>query len=131
METDSPSGKLTSGEMETRKEGLEVERLRITFAEGVNNRIFDLSQRGLKSGAVGVGLVFFTVLVLIVAAYWRTPSNVPVFSGWNLVAIIFILVGGLVIYFSLVFRKEVKLAAELSKDGAKIDMGSGKDGGEI
>jgi uncharacterized SAM-binding protein YcdF (DUF218 family) len=127
MNPSHSSDRLTSSGLDTQRGDAEIEKMRIKLADDINKRKFDLSKQGLKSGSVGVGLVFCTVLVLIIAAYWRTPTDTTVLSGWNLVAIIFILVGGLVGYFSLVFWREVKLAAELSKEGGRIGINTGQD----
>ncbi len=112
------SAKIDTLRLEIEKTRLEVEKTRIA-------RKFQLSHQGLKSGSVGVGLVFVTVLFLIGAAFYKAPPDQAVFSGWHLVTIIFILVAGLVAYFSLVFWREVKLAAELSDKGAKVGIETG------
>ena len=99
------SDEIVKRKLDTRNKELEIEEIRL-------NHKYNLSKQGLMSGSVGVGFAFFTVLFLIAAAYYKAPVSQPVFSGWHIVAIIFILVAGLVLYFSLVFWREVKLAAE-------------------
>ncbi len=106
---------LESKRLDIREKELEIEKIRLDHK-------YSLSKQGLMSGSVGVGLAFLIVLALIAGTF----ADQSIFSGWHIVAIILILVFGLVMYFSLVFWREVKLAAELSENGLKIDAGLGK-----
>ena len=104
--------------LDTRNRELDIEKKRLDLK-------FELSRRGLMSGSVGVGLSFVSVLFLVSVAYYNAPTDQPVFSGWHIVAIILILIAGVIAYFSLVFWREVKLSAEISEKGIKLDGATG------
>ena len=114
-------------EIDTRNREIDTRNREIELEYKKMESKFELSKQGLMSGSVGVGMSFVTVLFLVGFAYYTAPTDQPVFAGWHIVAIILILVVGLVAYFSLVFWREVKLSAELSEKGIKLDGGTGRE----
>ncbi len=107
------------------RERLDLEKRKLVLEERKLEKKFELSQQGLKSGLLTVGLVFVGILLVLGAAYFTASDGQPPLSGWHFVAIIFILCVSLLSYFSLVFWRETKLAAEFSAEGARVDMETG------
>ena len=104
----------------------EVELARIALDEKRLEKKSELSSQGLRSGSVAMGLVSMGFLFIFVVSSYSTHTGEPAFfTGWQVVAVNGILVSGLCVYFALVFRREIKLAGEFSKDGVNVSAATG------
>ena len=86
---------------------------------------FELAQMGLRNGSTGVGLTVIGLLLIIGSAtYAHVKTGQALLSGLHLVLITLISVGGLLVYFAFIFRREARIMAQWEK--ARLEMGAGR-----
>ncbi len=91
---------------------------------------FELAAQGLKSGSVGVGLVFVGTMAMLWVGYLTNPKDTVLISGAHIVLAVGILISGVVLYFAFVFRREARLMTQLT-DKFKIDFSTGQEGDDV
>ena len=90
---------------------------------------YQLATQGLTNGSRGVGVACGAYIFILIVALWSHIEGDPLFDGENLVWMLAILVVGLVIYFGLVFDRDVKITAKIGEH--EVGAGtSGKDSPE-
>lgn len=105
-----------------RKEELELQLKRLE-----NER--ELSLAGLLKGSTTAIAAMVSVLATIGLAILSVAlTDTSVISGTHIVIIAALVVFGLVAYFSFVFRRRVKLNAEIEETRAKLELLTGEDG---
>jgi hypothetical protein len=79
----------------------------------------------LKSGMATASAALVMLVITVAATFAFLNKGAGFIDGTHLVLIAFILVGGLIIYFSFVFGRAAKVRAEISKTKKLIEMSSG------
>jgi hypothetical protein len=89
-------------------------------------RQYSLARLGLIKGGFAPGAALVGGLATLGAALFAYVKRGPGFLTGNQLVILYgLLVAGLLIYFSFVFRRLLRLRVELTKTKAQIDMTSG------
>ncbi|MFC1971697.1 hypothetical protein ACFLV0_07260 [Chloroflexota bacterium] len=79
-----------------------------------------LAMRGLLLGKVSVTVIVVSLSLLIVVGG-------RLLSGWQFIALIAVVATAIILYFSFVFGRAVKVKYEISRTKQKIDIESGKN----
>lgn len=81
---------------------------------------YDLARRGLLVGSI-------TGTIGILAALATLLAGRDLFqSGWQVVVLVGIVAAGIIVYFSFVFGRLLKMKVEISRTRQKIEVESGK-----
>ena len=105
----------------------EIELRRIAASLEEIDRKYDLATQGLKSGSTGVGLGFAVAMFTVaIAAVTHLFGEQPLFTGNQVLWVIGVVVGGLLVYFAMVYSREFVIGVKISKTRKDIDVALGK-----